>query len=110
MVLQYNTIANYTATSNGAMPLLYALRDAVPYAFTAVLLIIYFILIGAQYYVIKNRSGRSKILTVLISSSIIMVILSMFLSLAQLVTFVDVVFFAFCAIVFFALYQLSDYW
>ena len=104
----YHTITDYMNQSNGAMPLLYSIRDSIPYSFTALLLIIYVVLVAGQYFVIKNKSNRGKILTALLSSSIIMVILSMFLALAQLVTFMDVLFYAFCSVLFFALYHFSD--
>ena len=105
----YPTVDNYPS-STGAMPMLFALRDSIPYAFDGLLLIIFFVFVAAQYFIIKNRTGRGKMLTCLLSSSILMTTLSLFLALAQLVVYMEVVFYAFLSIVFFALYNLSDYW
>lgn len=104
----YPTITDYQ-NATGAMPLLFSIRDSVPFAFTGVLLAIFVILTASEYFILKNRTGRGKILTSLVSSSIIMVILSLFLMLAELVTYMDVIFYAFCSIVFFALYKLSSH-
>lgn len=104
----YPTITSYP-NATGAMPLLFSIRDAVPFAFTGLLLVIFVILTASEYFIIKNKTGRGKILTSLVSSSIIMVILSLFLAMAQLVTYMDVIFYAFCSIVFFALYKLSSH-
>lgn len=110
MTVQYPTILNYSHNSSGAMPLLYSIRDSIPYAFEGMLIAIYFVLVAGGYFMIKNKFGRGKILTYLVSSSIIMIILSILLAMAQLVTFMTVLFFAFCSIVFFILYLVSDFW
>lgn len=109
MTFMYNTTATY-GNVTGAMPLLYSIRDAVPFAFQGLLLIIFFVLFGGQYFIIKNKTGRGKILTALLSSSIVMVILSSILALTQLITFLVVLFYAFAAIIIFALFLTSDYW
>lgn len=101
------TITDYSS-SNGAMPLLYSIRDCVPYAFDGLLLAIFLILFAGQYFLIKNRTGRAKILIALLSSSFIMIIISMMLALAQMVTFMSVIFYAFICIVVFILFMLSD--
>jgi cellulose synthase/poly-beta-1,6-N-acetylglucosamine synthase-like glycosyltransferase len=106
--MRYPTIANYTDV-NGAMPMLYAIRDSIPYAFSVALFTIFFVLVASEYFIIKNKSGRGKILTAMLSTSIVMVILSLLLALAQLVTFIDPVFYGLCSIVFFALYKLSSH-
>jgi len=102
-----NTISDYP-NSNGAMPLLYSIRDCVPFAFQGLLLAIFLILFAGQYYLIKNRTGRAKILIALLSSSLIMIILSMLLALASLVTYITVIFYAFVCIVVFILFILSE--
>lgn len=102
-----NTASDYTG-ANGAMPLLYSIRDCVPYAFEGLLLIVFFILFAGQYYLIKNRTGRAKILIALLSSSFFMIILSMMLALNQLITFVSVLLYAFICIIVFILFLLSD--
>lgn len=102
-----NTISDYPG-SNGAMPLLYSIRDCVPYAFPGLLFAIFLILSISQYYLIKNRTGRAKILIALLSSSFILVVLSMMLALAQLVTFMSVLFYAFLCIIIFILFEISD--
>jgi hypothetical protein len=101
------TITDY-AGQNGAMPLLYSIRDCIPLAFTGLLLAIFLILFAGQYYLIKNRTGRAKILIALLSSSFMMIILSMLMALAQLVTYMSVIFYAFVCIIVFILFQLSD--
>ena len=90
------------------MPLLYSIRDAVPYSFSALLLVIFLVLFAGQYFLIKNRTGRAKILIALLSSSFFMIFLSMFLALASLVTFMTVLFYAFVCIVIFIMFLLSD--
>jgi hypothetical protein len=107
MVYSCNTITDYSS-SNGAMPLLYSIRDCVPFAFPALLLVIFLILFAGEYYLIKNRTGRAKVLIALLSSSFVMIILSMLLALAQLVTFLSVLFYAFLCIVVFILFKVSD--
>jgi hypothetical protein len=101
------TITDYPA-NNGAMPLLYSIRDCIPYAFTGLLLAIFLILFAAQYFLIKNKTGRAKILIALLSSSFFLVILSLMAALGQLVTFKNVLFYAFLCIVAFILLLLSD--
>lgn len=104
---QCNTITDY-AGQNGAMPLLYSIRDCIPLAFTGLLFGIFLILFAGQYYLIKNRTGRAKVLIALLSSSFFMVILSMMAALAQMVTYISVIFYAFICIVVFILFMVSD--
>jgi hypothetical protein len=103
----YHTITDYPA-GNGAMPLLYSVKDAVPLAFPGLLLVIFLILFAGQYYLIKNRTGRAKVLVALLSSSFVMIPLSLMLAMAQLVTFLTVIFYAFINIVVFILFLVSD--
>jgi hypothetical protein len=107
MTLACKTISDY-ASSNGAMPLLYSIRDCVPLAFSGLLIAIFLILFAGQYFLIKGRTGRAKILIALLSSSFVMIVLSLMLALAQLVTYISVVFYAFVCIIVFILFQLSD--
>jgi len=107
MSLACKTIGDY-ASSNGAMPLLYSIRDCIPLAFEGLLLIIFMVLFSGQYFLIKHRTGRAKILIALLSSSFFMVISSMFLALAQLITFNTVLLYAFICIIVFILLSVSD--
>lgn len=109
MGIYYPTIANYTSAT-GAMPMLFAIRDGIPYSFDALLLTIFFVLVAGQYFIIKARTGRGKMLTSLLSASVVMTTLALLLALTTLVSYLEVVFYAFCAIIFFALYRISDYW
>jgi hypothetical protein len=103
----YKLITDYP-TGTGAMPLLYSIRDGVPLAFSALLFILFVILFAGNYFLIKNRTGRAKMLIALMASSFFTLVLSMLLALAQLVTFVSVLFYAFLTIVVFILFILSD--
>lgn len=103
----YNTIADYPG-QNGAMPMLYAIRDSIPLAFPGLLFAIFMILFAGQYYLIKTRTGRAKILIALLSSSFVMILLSMMAALAQLVTYMSVIFYAFVCITVLILFLLSD--
>jgi len=105
--MSYNTILNYTQ-NNGAMPLLYSVRDAVPFAFDSLLFCIFLILFAGQYFLIKARTGRAKILIALLSSSFFMVVLSMFAALSSLVSYTDVIFYSFICIIVFILFSLTD--
>src|SRR3989304_5823929 len=93
-----NTILDYP-DANGAMPLLFSIRDCVPFAFEGLLLAIFFILFAGNYFLIKNKTGRAKILTAILSASFMMIVLSMMLALAQLVTFTTVMFWTFFCII-----------
>ncbi len=100
--------AEYYSSSNGALPMLYSIRDCVPSAFTGLLFGIFIILFAGQYFLIKNRTGRAKILIALLSSSFVMIILSILLALAQLVTYITVIFYTFLCIIIFILFSVSD--
>jgi len=102
------TITDYPGAS-GAMPLLFSIRDCVPFAFNAILLAIFFILFAGNYFLIKNKTGRARIFVALLSSSLMLIVLSMLLALAQLVTFTTVLFWAFCCIIWLILFLVSDY-
>lgn len=103
----YCTIQNYP-NSTGAMPLLNSIRDGIPFAFDGLLFVIFLIVFAGQYFLIKNRTGRAKILIALLSSSMVSIVLSLLLALSQLVTFISVIFYAFLTIVVFILFLLSD--
>lgn len=102
-----NTITDYP-TANGAMPLLYSIKDCIPYSFEGLLIVIFLVLFAGNYYLIKNKTGRAKILIALLSSSFMMIPLSMMLALSQLVTFTTVMFWAFLCIIIFILFLISD--
>ena len=102
-----NTISDYPG-AEGSMPLWYSIRDCVPMSFEVLLFGIFLILFAGQYYLIKNRTGRAKILIALLSSCFVMISLSMMLALAQIVTFSSVLLYAFLTIIVFILFVLSD--
>jgi hypothetical protein len=108
MTLGYYNLSTDYPGSDGAMPMLYAIRDGIPFAFSGLLLIIFIVLFAGNYFLIKSRTGRAKILIALISSSFLMLILSMFLALSALVSYATVVLYAFIAIVAFILFLVSD--
>jgi len=101
------TITDYP-TANGSMAFWFSIRDCVPYAFEGLLISIFLVLFFGNYYLIKSKTGRAKILIALLSSSIVMVILSSLLALSQLVHFMTVLFWAFIAIVSFIIFLVSD--
>jgi hypothetical protein len=103
----YCTIADYPG-SNGVIPLLYSIRDGIPGAWEGILLCIMFILFAGNYFLIKNKTGRAKILIALLSSSFMMIPLSSLLALASLVTFTTVLLYAFITIVVFIVFLVSD--
>jgi len=102
-----NTITSYPG-AGGSMPLWYSIRDCVPMAFEALLFGIFLIIFAGNYFLIKNRTGRAKILIALLASSFVMIPLSMLLALAQIVKFGSVLLYAFLTIVIFILFLLSD--
>ena len=101
------TIIDYPS-ANGSMAFWYSIRDCVPLAFDGLLLSIFIVLFFGNYFIIKAKTGRAKILIPLLSSSIVLVVLSVLLSLAQLVKYMTVIFWAFIAIVVFAIFLVSD--
>jgi hypothetical protein len=106
MVLMCKTITDYTG--DGAMPLLYSIRDCVPGAFELLLFGIFILLFGGNYLIMTSRTGRTKILIALLASSFFTTILSLFLALGQLVQFITVITFSFLTIIIFILFLLSD--
>lgn len=106
----YATISDYNGTANGAMPLFFSIRDGIPFAFQGLLLAIFLVLFAGNYFLIKAKTGRAKILIALLSSSFMLIVLSMMLALAQLVTYVTVLFWAFLCIVALILFLVSDYY
>lgn len=103
----YNTITDYP-TATGAMPLLYSLRDGIPFIFETVLLSIFLILFAGNYFLNKNKTGRAKILIASVASSFYMIPLSLMLALAQLVTYASVIFYGFLTIILYILFVISD--
>lgn len=101
------TISDYPS-GNGAMPLFYSLRDCVPGVFDAMLFAIFLIIFAGNYFLIKNRTGRAKILVALLASSFIMVPMSLLLALAQLITFKSALLYGFLVIVTFVSFVVSD--
>lgn len=106
MMLFYKTLDQYN--ESGTIGLVYSIRDAIPFAFEGVLLALFIIIFGAQYFFSKNRTGRAKILVAFVSSSFMIMILSLFLVLSNLVDFRVTIFYAFLLIISFTLLLLSD--
>lgn len=100
------TISDYSST--GVMPLMYSIRDCIPFAFEGILLAIFILLFGGNYFITRNRTGRGRILSALLASSIVLLPLSSLLAMAQLVTFLTPVFYAFLSIVFYISLKLSS--
>lgn len=100
------TIADYSAS--GSMGLWFSIRDCITMAFSGLLVGIFIVLFFGNYFLIKSRTGRAKIMIALLSSSIILVILSSLLALAQLVTFMNVIFWAFISIVIYIIFLTTD--
>ena len=101
------TIGDYPG-ANGSMAFWFSIRDCIPFAFGAILFAIFIVLFFGNYFLIKSKTGRAKILISLLSSSIILVILSSLLALAQLITFTTVIFWAFIAVVAYLIFLFSD--
>jgi hypothetical protein len=101
------TISDYPL-ANGSMAFWFSIRDCVPYAFEGLLIGIFLVLFFGNYYLIKSKTGKAKILISLLSSSIVLVILSSLLALSQLIHYITVIFWAFLAIVAFILFLVSD--
>jgi len=101
------TIIDYPS-ANGSMAFWYSLRDCVPYAFEGLLIAIFMVLFFGNYYLVKSRTGRAKILVALLASSIITTLLSLLLAMSQMVMYITVIFWAFIAIVSFIIFLVSD--
>ena len=106
MVDVCKTIPDYAG--NGAMPLLYSIRDCIPIAFPAILVVIFFILFAGNYFIIKGKTGRAKVMIALTASSFITMILAMFLTLATLVTYKMLLMWAFISIISYILLEVSQ--
>jgi len=94
--------------ATGILPMLYSIRDCIPMAFPTLILVIFFILFAGQYYLIKGKTGRAKVLIALNSSSFVTVVLSMFLTLSMLVTYKMLLFWVFVSMVSFIALVVSD--
>lgn len=81
-----NTITDYP-TATGVMSMLFSIRDCVPLSFPALLLTMFFVLFAGNYFLIKGKTGRAKVLIALSTAAFVNVILTMFLTLAMLVTY-----------------------
>lgn len=107
MVVMYRTILDY-GNETGVMPLLYSIRDGIPFSFPGILISVFFIVFAGSLFVGKFRTGRSKIIISLFIGSVSTLIMSMFLALAQLITWVVLLFWAFMVIVFYILMDVSN--
>lgn len=107
MVDHYRTILDYS-TETGIMPLLYSIRDGIPLAFPGTLFAIFFIIFAGSLFVGKFRTGRSKVLISCFIGSTSTLIMAMFLTLAQLTTWVTLLFWGFMTIVFYILMDVSN--
>jgi hypothetical protein len=101
------TIDYYTEV-DGILPFLFSIRDCIPIAYPSLLIVIFFIIFGGNYYLVKGKTGKGKVLIALSSSSFIMVILTMFLALSSLVTYTFLLFWTFVSIVSFIGLIVSD--
>ena len=101
-------IGDYSSEYTGALPLLFSIRDCIPMAFPTVILVIFFILFGAQYYLLKTKTGRGKVLIAIASSSFVTMVLTMFLTLSMLVTYKFLLLWVLVSIVSFIGLVLSD--
>jgi len=104
--LQCKTITDYA--DQGALPMFFSLRDCIPFAFESVLIVIFILFFGGNYFISKKKTGRGKVLIALMAASFIILPLSMMLALAQLVQYVTVLFWGFLSIIIFILFLLSD--
>ena len=102
----YKMIQDYSG--EGAMPFLLSIRDAVPLAFPILLLAIFAIIFSSNLYINQQRTGRAKVLLAVASSSFIMVILSMFLFLSQLISYRTILFWLLCSVLSFIAVVFSD--
>lgn len=101
------TISDYPS-ANGSMAFWFSIRDCIPQAFDGLLVAIFIVLFFGNYFLIKSKTGRAKILIALLASTIVTMILSLFLAMAQLVVYLTVIFWAFLAIVSFIVFLVSD--
>lgn len=100
------TIGDYTET--GVIPLLYSIRDCVPIAFPALLIVIFFVLFAGQYFIIKNKTGRARVIIALTSSSFATMVLGMFLLLIGLITYQFFMFWVLLLIISFIILMVGD--
>ena len=107
MVNYYKTI-DYYQNATGAMPLLYSIRDAVPYFYPITLFIIFVVVFAGNLLLNSNRTGRTKLFIALCSGTFVLVILSMFLFLSQLITYKLLLFWLLACILSFVGLVLSD--
>ena len=98
----------YYSTATGIMPMLYSIRDCIPMAFTILLTSIFFVFFAGNYFFIKGKTGRAKILVAFMSSSFLTTVLAMFLTLGSLITYKGLLFWVFITILCFILLIVSD--
>jgi len=103
----YNIISDYP-DAIGVMPMLYAIRDAIPIAFPLILFCIFYITFAGSLFMSKARTGREKVFTGLLSSSLVVTILGMFLMLMSLITYKLELFWGFMSIISFIALVVSD--
>ena len=101
-----STINDYP--QQGAMSLFFSVRDCVPLAFPALLLGVFILIFAGNYFINKEKTGRDRVLVAFLASSFALIPLSMMFALATLVTFTNVIIYAFLTIIAFILLYVSD--
>ena len=107
MIPQYKTALDYPSAT-GLMPMLLSIRDGIPFAFEGILFAAFLVLALGNYFLVKSKTGREKVLVALLSSSIVTMVLSIFLAMGTLVSFLTVLFWAFMSIVWYSVIKISD--
>lgn len=78
---------------DGFMPLLYAIRDSVPFAYQATLLVLILIFGIGSFFATTQISTRGRIVVSLAGSTFIVAVLSVFFAMARLIDVYSMAFF-----------------
>jgi hypothetical protein len=103
----YNLFENYP-DAEGVMPLLFSIRDGIPFAYESILLSIFSVLLIGNYYIIKTKTGKGKFLSSFAATSFVMVVLSLFLAMSEILEYWSVLFYTLLSIISFVLIYFSD--
>lgn len=90
--MAYKNIDEYT-TSQGTLPLLLALKDAVPYCYEAICLTFMIIIMGASSFASKTESTRAKFINSYAVASFVTLPLVIFFAMAGLLVNVNSIMF-----------------
>lgn len=107
MVLLCKTITDYP-DATGVLPMLYSIRDCVPSAYPGLVMVLFFVLFAGNYFINKGKTGRARVMIALAASSFVTIILTMFLTLSQLVTYKILLLWTFIGIISFIGLIISD--